>query len=202
MDIRPFINYLIDSKTTEEEALKLLTANATLSREEKNLIYRYCYPRPLLDKELPSRVQSYRASCNKASGFLVPDSGETTLIIEAGRTAQYGRFIKHLMHSFGDPNLIHPLEGNEKHECPLCGKVLYEADLWKSLVDERPGTPEANQKEYLAYGSDNSEVTLCTDCLIQLISAINIINDIDPSFLDWTKRSSKSIKHAWDAFKL
>lgn len=200
MNIKPYIEYLIKEGIKEEEALKLLKDETKLNSNEKNLIYRYCYPRQLLDRELPTRVSTYRNQTGNINGIKSPDNGEITLLIEAARTEQYSRFIKHLMHAFEDPQKIFPLTGIEKHECPLCGKTLYEFDTWSDLVKGYP--QEEQNKDFLAYGSSESEITLCSDCLAQLFSARKLINEIDPSFLDWTKRETTSIKRAWDALKL
>lgn len=200
MNIKPYIEYLVKEKIKEEEALKLLKSETKLDSNEKNLIYRYCYPRQLLDRELPTRISAYRSQSGNINGVKVPDSGEITLLIEASKTEQYGRFMKHLMHAFENPQNIFPLTGTEKHECPLCGKTLYEYDVWSELTKNYP--KEESSKDFLAYGSSESEITLCSDCLAQLFSAKKIIDEIDPGFLDWTKRETTSIKRAWDTLKL
>lgn len=42
------------------EVINSLRVNPVLSVEEKNLIYLYLFPRPLLDRQLPERIIAYR----------------------------------------------------------------------------------------------------------------------------------------------
>ena len=181
MEIKPYIDYLLNSKIQKDKGLELLKGDDKLSADEKNLIYAYCYPRQLLDRELPQRFRDYRSKHDTALSII--DSGETTLIVEAGRTQQYGRFIKHLMHAFGDPRKIFPIEGVETEECSICGNILMEKDLW---------TDRKGSELELAYGSTESGIILCKKCLLNLMKAKEIFDSIDPGFLDWTKRG------AWD----
>lgn len=166
------------------EAINLLRVDKDLSIEEKNLIYLYLFPRPLLDRQLPERVQSYRGS--QSQGFLQPNIGEIGLFIEAYRTEQYRRFMKHLFHSFVDPEQLFPVAGSGQSECALCGKNLYNLDAWNDMCTRFPESSEKNKKEYLTFGSKNSNVDLCLDCIIQLKEASIILEDIEPGYLlDW-----------------
>ena len=92
----------------KDQVLSFLTNNKDLTPDEKNLIFLYLFPRDLLDKELPSRVQSVRSH---QAGSIQPSLIESILLIEAGRTPQYSRFIKHLLHSFTKVEDIHCVEG-------------------------------------------------------------------------------------------
>lgn len=174
---------------TKEAAINFLTPEKRLTSDSKNLIISYCFPRPLGDYELPSRVSNYRNSMGiNQAGSLQPIDGEVILLIEAGQTTQYGRFIKHIMHAFCDPELLINITGNNKSSCCICGKQTCNLDLWKSIVDAIPGIPEETHKEWLTFGSKESEVTMCLDCIVQLVKAKEIMDFIDPSFYDWTKR--------------
>ena len=42
------------------EVINSLRVNPVLSVEEKNLIYLYLFPRPLLDRQLPERIIAYK----------------------------------------------------------------------------------------------------------------------------------------------
>ena len=97
---------------TVHEAVGLLKVDQELSIEEKNLIYLYLFPRPLLDRQLPERVQSYRGK--QSQGFLQPNLGEIGLLVEAYRTEQYKRFMKHLFHSFTNPEHLYPVAAFRK----------------------------------------------------------------------------------------
>jgi len=181
---REYIDYVFRSNFTEQQTLEeLMKVKEKFTNDEKNFIFRYCFPRPLLDRQLMARVADLhrqRGDINNI-GVLYPNAQDITLILEAGRTEQYGRFIKHLMHAFcSDEELIYKVSDIEKYQCPICGKVLYGSELWNPLIDVNGET--------LAIGSSESSITLCIDCLIQLNSAKDLINFIDPSFLDWMKR--------------
>lgn len=180
----PYINYLKEDNVDKEVAIDLLRREDPLDLSEKRLIYMYCYPRPLGDRELPSRVIGTRRNRGPyaRNGFLNPDDLETALIIEAGQTIQYGRFIKHLMHSFTDPEKICQISGTDVLECPICGKKIREVNIWDPTLDKT--------REHLAYGSPTeTSLVLCLDCLVQLNCASEIMNVLDPGFLDWTKRN-------------
>lgn len=169
---------------TVREAVGLLKVDQELSIEEKNLIYLYLFPRPLLDRQLPERVQSYRGK--QSQGFLQPNLGEIGLLVEAYRTEQYKRFMKHLFHSFTNPEHLYPVAGNGQCECALCGKNLYEEDVWNDMCTRFPGSDEKNKKEYLAYGSKNSSINLCLDCIIQLKETSILLEELEPGYLlDW-----------------
>lgn len=184
------INYIKGFKDKSKESVltSLRTIN-DLTNEEKNLIYFYLFPRPLLDKELVSRFVQLRGDINKA-GKLDPDLNESTLIIEAGQTAQYSRFIKHLCYSFSNPSNIFPIEGSNITTCCLCGKEIYELTLW-NCFSKQYGQKEIDEKLYLAYGSIESNVSVCLPCLINLKKAIDIINVLDPTYLvDFNNQNS------------
>lgn len=182
--IKPYIDYLLREHVDNETAKNLLSQEDALCIDEKRFVYMYCYPRPLGDRELPARIRSSRKKRgpNARSGFLEPDDLETSLIIEAGKTMQYERFIKHLMHSFSDPQKICQITGTDVLECPICGKKVRELNIWDSTLD--------HTKEHLAYGSPTeTSIVLCVDCLVQLVNASDIIQVLDPGYLDWTKRT-------------
>lgn len=182
--IKPFIDYLIQERTEKTTAKELLEQEPTLTQDEKRLIYMYCYPRPLQDRELPDRVMRARKKRgpNARNGFLEPDDLETSLIIEAGKTSQYERFIKHLMHSYSSPQNVCQISGTDTLECPICGKKLRELNIWDSTLD--------HTREHLAFGSPSeTNIVLCIDCLTQLVNAAEIIQILDPGYLDWTKRT-------------
>jgi len=185
MNVKKFIDYFFKSNLNREEAIEVLKTESTLSQDEKRLILSYCYPRQLKDRELPARVLRSRKKRGPQArnGFLTPDLIEADLIIEAGKTLQYERFIKHLMHAFSDPTQISPISGIDTIECPICGKRIREANIWNPTLDPT--------KEHLAFGNPNqTSIILCLDCIIQLGIAREIINELDPGFLDWTKRTT------------
>lgn len=197
--IKTYVDYLIGNKIGEKEGAELIKNCSKLSRDEKNLIYAYVYPRPLRDRELPSRIQNFRTTMGlPLVGSLTPSTPEATLIVEAERTEQYGKFIRHLIHAFSDPSKIFPVEGTDSTECVICGKMLYEKDIWDKFIEQDPNNPEKNNREYLSFGSTESSVVLCADCLIQLIHASNLLEEINPEFLSW--KSYK--KSTWDDLKL
>lgn len=184
-----YINYIKNNHLSKEDAIKLLKEDENLTRDDKNLVIAYCFPRQLLDRELPSRIKD---SWHKSgySGLNVSPS-DVTLILEASQTEQYRRYIKHLMYSFSEIPKIHPVlvDGHEENaRCGICDcEILYSDDWNKFFKDNDP------EMEHLAFGSTESGITLCKHCLIQLVSAMEKINDIDPGYLDWMKRYDKAI---------
>ena len=158
--LKPYINYLIDEKIPVDQGRDLIDSCTKLSQLDKNFIYLYCYPRPLLDRELPNRV-------NNTDDF----EKKVLLLVEACRTEQYGRYMKHLFHAFLDDNGEETIkiteDIGEEDFCPLCGKKL-----------------ENNN----TFGSKESTSMICDDCLKALIITRNIMEIIDPCFLDWTKK--------------
>lgn len=199
--IKKYVDYLISNNITEADALEMIKQCSKLSPDEKNLIYAYTFPRPLRDKELPSRVQNFRSVKGlPMKGMLTPSTPEATLIVEAARTGQYGKFIKHLIHAFSDPSKVSPLEGDEATDCPICGKHIYEKNMWDYLIERDPTNPEKDNREFLAFGSTESSITLCVDCLIQLIHASTLLEEIDPEFLSWDRNNTN--KSTWEDLKL
>ena len=240
MDFKPFIEFIKNSGATKEETLKLLKEETSLTPEEKNLIFLYCFPRPLADGELTKRIQSYRQKNNIINLSLAPDYNETGLIIEAAKTEQYSRFIKHLMYSFGKISKVVTVSYDYKEEkeelrkkqkeaagdslilldptsiktktekCALCGRELLYYNDWIQIINQNSTdlSPLCNdikneqmREEFLAFGSKDSNIILCKHCLIQLINACQIINEIEPEFLDWTKRAT-NVSNTWDKLKI
>ena len=173
-------------RLSSDNLLNRLSNISELTSEEKNLIYLYLYPRPLADKELPTRFANLRVGENK-NGSLVPNLNEVALIIEAGQTSQYSRYIKHLLHSFSNIENIHCIEGSDICNCCLCRKEIYELTLWKSFSSQyKP--EEEKDKLFLAYGSLESDLSICMPCLLNLRKSLEVLNYIDPGFLNWKLR--------------
>jgi len=172
MKLSDYTNYLIKTGVSPTDGYKYLASDNYLSLEQKKLIYAYCYPRHLLDRELPNHVKNYLNQCgNSGKGWLTPDHGESCLFVEAFRSKQYGRFMKHLMHAFLDPDKVNACGGTGEEYCPLCGKKLYLFDTWKGIND-----PE---QEELAIMSRESSVCLCKDCLVQLVNTNLLLEELE-----------------------
>ena len=187
-DLSVYIKSLREVNDTHQVIESLRTSS--LSIPEKNLVYLYLYPRPLLDKELPGRIQENRRRLQGGeTGWLVPEISEVALLIEAYRTQQYKRFIKHLLHTFtghGVEGNINPVQGYAQETCGLCGKRLFEWGAWNSEVDKfknTPSFPERDKKEYLAFGGKGSNISLCLDCIVQLQEVNRILETIEPGYL-------------------
>ena len=177
-DLRSCIEFLRGKSA--EEVMKYLSESG-LNTDNKNLIYTFLFPRPLADKELPTRIMSTRAN---PDGKLELSPIESILILEASQTAQYGRFIKHLFYSYSDPSVIHPIEGSEICNCCLCGKEIYEMTLWKCFWKQyKP--EEEKEKRFLAHGSTETNLPICIPCLINLMKAISLMKEIDPNYLNY-----------------
>lgn len=186
-DLKPYIDYLLNSKISEVDAVKILEQDTSgLTQDEKDVIFRYCYPRLLGDYELPSRVMGERRKRKKIIGFLEPDLQETSLILEAARTPQYSRFIKHLYHAFSDPSKISSVNGVEKTDCPICGKTVLDYQVWQDM-GEMFEKEEQEMQQRLAFSSTETEIKLCKNCLIQLLNSMDIMKTLDPDFLhNWS----------------
>lgn len=184
-EIKFYIEYLKGKDVSE--VLRVLKTSTDIGVNEKNLIYLYLFPRPLLDMELPGRIMDERGP-GKEVGSLVPDLRETAILLEAYQTEQYRRFMKHLLHSYLDPENIFPILGNGQTECGLCKKRLFEKDSWDSICKANPGNKEIGRKEYLAFGSTGSNVNLCLDCIVQLKALGDLLNVIEPGYLNYIKR--------------
>lgn len=184
--------YFIELKGIKDKKkiYEVLAAAQDLTSDEKNLIYFTKLPRPLLDMELPSRIMKYRGQENQ-KGFLTPNTQEIGLLLEALRTAQYSRFMFHNLHAFlGDGVEIFPVSGNEECECSLCRKKTYPYEKWAELCNQYPGTGEEENKEYLAFGSDHTKLTICLDCLVQLRSLHEFLKTVEgENYLDYKQRN-------------
>lgn len=142
----------------KKELMEELKGRNDLSSDMKNLVLLYHYPRPLLDRELPKRVGDKVEDLTKLS----------ILIIEASRTAQYGRFIRHLFHSFIECDDIFPVsEEAQEMTCPICGRPL--------VIHGQLGL--------IGIGSSESRVLLCQQCLRGLKNSFDLLNTIEPGFL-------------------
>lgn len=180
------------------EVLSILKGSTDLSTEEKNFIYLYLFPRPLLDMELPGRIMANRKS--QSVGWLEPKLSEIALLVEAYKSEQYKRYIKHLIHSFRDPSKLFPIDGDGQCNCGLCGKNLYEYGAWNTKCLQFPDSPEITRKEYLAFTSESSNISLCKDCLVQLNSLHETLETLEPGYLDWTK--GRAPKRSWNDLRL
>lgn len=186
-DLSVYIKSLREVNDTHQVIESLRTSS--LSIPEKNLVYLYLYPRPLLDRELPGRIQENRVREQREVGWLEPEISEVALLIEAYRTQQYRRFIKHLLHTFTGEEAaknISPILGYAQDTCGLCGKRLFEWGAWESEVDKfknTPSFPERERKEYLSFGGKGSNISLCLDCIVQLQEVNRILETIEPGYL-------------------
>ena len=186
-DLSVYIKSLREVNDTHQVIESLRTSS--LSVPEKNLVYLYLFPRPLLDKELPKRIRENRGREQEEAGWLEPEISEVALLVEAYRTQQYRRFIKHLLHTFTGNEVeknISPVQGYAQETCGLCGKRLFEWGAWESEVDKFKNTPsfqERDRKEYLAFGGKGSNISLCLDCIAQLQEVNRILETIEPGYL-------------------
>lgn len=194
--IKHYIDLLSKKRPKKDQVLKYLAEAAELDDERRNLIYFYFFPRNLLDMELPSRLMTYRGENNK-NGYLEPNLVETGLLLEAYRTPQYNRYMRHLLHSYHDPSLVFPLAGHGKGECGLCKKGVWQQDEWENILNQYPEQAEEREKkEFLAYGTDSSKICLCLPCLIQLATLHKLLQTIEgDEYLNWKVNNwSKKVK--------
>jgi hypothetical protein len=158
---------------TREEVINYLAPLEKFTPYQKNIIYVYLFPEPLKHMELLEVVPRSRGENKK--GWLVPTESEILNLLRAYRTAQYKRFILHLLHSY-----IENAEGtyvvqekDPEAECVICGKKLYGYDIWKNFSSEDPG------REYLYYLNDQTELGMCIDCMVQLKALNDLLETIE-----------------------
>lgn len=159
----------------EKELLNILQVDNNLTSLQKNLIFLYQFPRPLLDRELPSRI--------KSSGIATNDANNITdqyiiLLVEAYRTTQYSRFIRHLLHTFiNNVNLFTLLDAESVEDgCPICGKKLVEKD-------------KALENGDIGIGSKYSRINLCLHCTLAISKLDDWLKIIEgPYYLESPKR--------------
>ena len=176
-EIKRSVDYIKSRNLNSTEAIEYLQ-NVPLNSDEKNVVYFYCFPRPLADYGLPPRIQDYRTKHGVSS---LGNECEIAFLVEACQTEQYGRFMKHLMHAFGDPENVHPVSGGAEADiCCICGKEL------RKISPVEIGV--IGDSHSLSYGSVDSTSNICIDCLGRLIETMEIMEKLDPSFLNWVKR--------------
>ena len=172
-------------KGRKDKILEYLANCLELDDDRKNLCYFVAFPRPLLDMELPSRILSSRPDGNTI-GYDEPNIREVGLLLEAYLTTQYSNYVKHLLHSFRDPSQVFPLSGAESCGCGICKKRIWAYDAWNNICTQYPENPERQQKQYLAFASDNTKQVLCKSCLIQLSTLDQLMKVLDgDNYLDW-----------------
>jgi hypothetical protein len=156
-----------------------------LSRQEKSLIYSLAINQPIIlkDGDLVKLIEEHRTALRNMRGSLQEDLDEVSLIIKAWRSPQYKKYIKHMMISFLNESLVFPVEGKFEDECGICHKPLYQYSNWKMRCENNPGFGEQNRKEYLSIGSRNSKNSICTNCLVQLGIAYDLLEYLYPGFL-------------------
>lgn len=165
------------------EKVKSVLKNGTsidLTEDEKTFVGNYLHPEPLLDYELPSVVSNYQ---RKIVDDI--DPGFLSILVRALKTRQYGKFIRHLMWSFLNPESIVLLENDQQiKSCPICGKTVYGYGIWSSAFRN---TKEIGERKCLGYCSTKSDLYLDLDCLAHLKELERVMNIIEPNFL--SKRS-------------
>ncbi len=175
-----------------EEVIEALKYENELNPHEKNLVFNYLSPRFIRDYELPKLIYERRGI--NQSGFLDKNIGELRLLVEAYRCPQYSRYIKHLMYSYSNPEIIFPISGTETQMCGVCNKNLFEFDAWDKLCKDNPSNPEVGKREYLAFGSSDTKITICLDCLVQLNYLQEFLDVVEPDRYKPTKREFNEIK--------
>ncbi len=164
-----------DKATVYQE---LLALGSSLTSAEKNIIYAYLVPQNLLDGELVIQIQEKRKlSPEGLKGTMQPSDVDVPLLMNAYRTMQYGKYIKHLLHSFVKcrDDKLYILNSSEQLECGVCGKPIHGI-----------GVQDNRGNEYLAYGSSQSDIFMCPDCLMQLHVLDELLQEIEGrDYLTW-----------------
>ena len=107
-------------------------------------------------------------------GLLSKNPEEACILVEAYRSLQYGRFMRHLMHAFIEkPETISSVVGEGEDKCPICGKPVF-------YVGSQDKNKDPND-ETLAFISSESSVCMCKACLVQLAYSAELISMIEGS---------------------
>lgn len=168
---------------TKEETLDYLKERSDIPGPWKNLIYLYCFPKNLGDYELPERLKGYTEKRTTKLGTI--DYNIVARLIEAYRTPQYSKYIRHLIHAFIEDSQakVFPLLGEEKCKCGIYYTDICQYNLWEKHKQRDPGSL------YLAYASKESSITLSLDAMIQLGETDRILNVLEPDYLNgWKKK--------------
>ena len=184
--LKVFTDYLLKNGVDQDKGRTLIEGSQKIGDLEKLLIYSYCYPRKIGDYELPEIIMNYRKTHEiDLKGVLTKNPEEACLLVEAYRSLQYGRFMRHLMHAFIEkPETINTVAGEGEDKCPICGKPIFYVESQDKSMDPNDET--------LAFMSKESSVCLCKDCLIQLAYSAELISQIEgDDFLTNWKPSPK-----------
>lgn len=182
--IKHYIDLLSKTKPKKDKVIEYLAGCEDIGNDYKNLIYFYLFPRNLMDMELPSRIMSYRGEKNKV-GYLEPNVEETGLLLEAYRTLQYNRFIRHLLHTYTKVNSVFPQLGNDQCECGICRKRIWGYGEWDKICKQYPEVGEQDRKEYLAFAAEGTKINMCLPCLVQLQTLHSLLQIIEgDNYLD------------------
>jgi hypothetical protein len=185
-ELKVFTDYLLKNGVDQDKGRELIGGSQKIGDLEKLLVYSYCYPRKIGDYELPKIIMNYRKTHGiDLKGVLTKNPEEACLLVEAYRSLQYGRFMRHLMHAFIEkPETINTVAGEGEDKCPICGKPVFYVGSQDKSMDPNDET--------LAFMSKESSVCLCKDCLIQLAYSAELISQIEgDDFLTNWKPSPK-----------
>lgn len=177
-NLKVFTDYLLKNKIEQSKGDELILGSSKIGDIDKLLIHSYCYPRRIGDYELPKIIINYRKTSGiDLKGLLTKNPEEACILVEAFRSLQYGRFMRHLMHAFIEkPETISSVKGEGEDKCPICGKTVYYIGSQDKSMDL--------EDETLAFMSSESSVCLCKDCLLQLAYSSELIASIEgPGFL-------------------
>lgn len=152
------------SGKSQEEVYEILSKNSSLIPYQKNVVWIRLFPKHIGHMELPD--------------LMVKEEDKKLLLLRAYSGAQYGRYIRHLLHSFIKcPSLIYiDKDDAGDHECSVCKRVLHP---WNT-----------SDKESIAYSSTETELKTCASCLVHLKELDSILKETDgEDYLKMWKRN-------------
>lgn len=178
------------SGVAPENIYPILESDSSLNAFEKSIVYYRFNPIIIKDGELPEMIANIRRSRNDLAckGFLGHSPEEQIALWQALQSAQYKRYMLHIMYSYKSTKNVHPLDGTGEHKCQLCGKPIYEHHKWwTEIVPQVP--QEDREKEWLCWFSDHSDTELCLDCIAQLKYLTEMTKIVEPELLGsfWAK---------------
>jgi hypothetical protein len=161
-----YVNYV--KSMPDSEKLKFLSSSHPEWTINK-ILYDYYTDEDIIlgDGDLLKLIESHRVGNIPREGISDMDPIEIHYLMKAWKSQQYHRFMCHILNRYTNPkniSKIHPIIINEGDniECGIC---------WRSLDGKSSGN--------LAFTSENTGTTLCSNCMYQLFMFTQLMSLLD-----------------------
>lgn len=162
---KEFLDQLVSANNValsmnEEDRLRLLGESAASGSYISCLLHEY-YSSPIMeDGELLKYIENHRVGNIPREGTEGIDWVELLFMMRAYRSAQYKRFMIHILYRY--LNKYYPVKGDGVRECCIC---------WRSINETQDGKVDSNT----AISSDNTRTSICPHCLMHLLEFSKIL---------------------------